>query len=54
MENIAAKCAARYSLIPPVTGASSESSAHDHSQIGDLEDANKINGLLLLPYVMCF
>ncbi|KAK1576122.1 hypothetical protein Q3G72_011146 [Acer saccharum] len=44
MQNVAAKSSARFSLIPPVTGVSSETSLHDESQIADIGNSNKIDG----------
>ncbi|KAK3219867.1 hypothetical protein Dsin_013837 [Dipteronia sinensis] len=44
MQNVAAKSSARFSLIPPVAGVSSETSVHDVSQIADIENSNKIDG----------
>lgn len=44
MQNVAAKSSARFSLIPPVAGVSSETSVHDESQIADIGNSNKIDG----------
>lgn len=41
MENVAAKCAAQVSLIPPVPSSSSEKSADGNLQAGDI-DADRI------------
>ncbi|KAK2654766.1 hypothetical protein Ddye_014622 [Dipteronia dyeriana] len=43
MQNVAAKSSARFSLIPPVAGVSSETSVHDESQIADIGNSNKID-----------
>ncbi|KAL5756037.1 hypothetical protein ACOSQ2_020783 [Xanthoceras sorbifolium] len=44
LQNVAAKSGARFSLIPPVTSVSTETSVHDQSQIGDVENLKKIDG----------
>lgn len=36
MQNVANKCAAQFSLIPSVPSVSSQTSAHDHSQVVEI------------------
>ena len=56
MQNVAAKTAAQFSLIPPVPSIPSQTTGHGQSQTGDvdvtkslpgIENSNKIEGGLL-------
>ncbi|KAK9281976.1 hypothetical protein L1049_004886 [Liquidambar formosana] len=44
MQNVAAKSAAKFSIIPPVSSTPSQTNAHDHSQTGEIDADKSLQG----------
>lgn len=46
LEGVASKCAAQFSLIPPVPSVSSRQNEHDHSQPGETDEHGILQGII--------
>lgn len=44
LQEVASKCAARFSLIPPVSSVSSQKNASDHPQPGEIDEHGIFQG----------